>query len=793
MMNIRTKLVLAFVIIVLLCSAATLAVTFGGYNLVVTGIAASADSNNAHVGRIRDLKDLVDSQQQLVSKMVIGLELSGANELNDSSGQLLQDIKKLAEQSENSEKLELDKLKKNNSQFSEIFKEGITEGINQADPTEYLHLLADFDNQYNNLVVKEQELKKLVQAQVNSSIKSVLAGTGGMEVISAQQKEALEGLALALEQLFVEVEHPVAASESTTKAHMDLQAGAPVNPDADKTGTPVAAAIDQSLKNAVNTYIKTAMQNEADTQKILKDLDTGVLSGALTKLAFVDAALSITQEAYVKAHASLAGKDSHSSEFVQLSQNAEEALKQLEKLLTVKNAALARETIEANHILAGAFDRLLESKKRLDNNSLIDSYNETAALYDHQIQILTKLEKAYKGYLADDIEKSRNLKSTLLLTLSGIVFLSLLIGMLVALLLSKNIINPIRSMTKLLEKAGKGDLTERVNSMRSDEIGKLGESVNDVLNGQQRMLEQVKSSSGDIGVLRKGLADLFAHSRESAGKVSNGFKNIMDSLITGGKLTGASLDRVTFNYEADGLAVTTGRAVADGIKAMEIAASGEKSVKEAEVVIRNVTKTVREIADSINELENSSSKIGDITNTITEIASKTNLLALNAAIEAARAGQQGKGFTVLADEIRKLSEGSNKAAGEIKHLIKEIQNRIQFAVDKIGDGVSSVDEGAIKIDSARGSILEITGMVNQIVETLRFAANAVKVKQDNTAVLVGTIDTLEKAASQTVASGEAIDAGLELQKNNMKQIEDMTLKLDEVSYALNGLVKSFKV
>lgn len=819
MMNIRTKLVLAFVVTILVCSAAALAVTFGGYNLVVVGIAASADSNNARVGSIRELKDLVDVQQQLVSKSVIGLDGSGTDEFNKNSGLLTQNIDKLAGQSENSEKAELDKLKEINNQLSEIFKGKIAEGIKQADRTEYERLLADFEKLFDMQLAKEQELKKLVQAQVDSSIKAVLSDTGILEELSAQQQAALDGLVPSLEKVLNEVDRIVATNKNMAVANDELQirieklqaeieklqaqpvSGQPVDgatqlggPTTDQLTAPVNAALDQSLEDAVRTYLETVLLNRADIQKILDGLATDTLSGALTKLATVDAALSLTQEAYVKAQAALLDKNGNSAEFTQLSQNAEEALKQLEKLLTVKNAALAGEAIEADHVIAGTFDNLLASKKVLENNGLIESYNESVKLYDQQAQSLTKLEKAYKGYLAEDVEKSRRLKSTLLLTLAGIAFVSLFIGMLAALLLSKNILNPIRNMTILLENAGKGDLTERVKIGRSDEIGKLGERVNNVLDGQQRMLEQVKTTSGDIGVLRKGLADLFVHSRESAGKVSNGLKNIMESVITGVKHPDENIDRMgTINTEADGLDETAGRAVADGMKAMEIAASGEKSVQEAENVIRNATETVRQIADSINDLENSSSKIGAITNTITEIASKTNLLALNAAIEAARAGQQGKGFTVLADEIRKLSEGSNKAAGEIKHLIKEIQGRIQFAVDKISDGVSSVDEGAGKIDSARSSILEIAVMVNHIVETLKEAANTVKTKQDNTAVLIGTIHTLSKAASQTAASSEAIDAGLELQKKTMKQIEDMTLKLGEVSDALDGLVEGFKV
>ena len=759
MMNIRTKLVLAFIITVLACSAAALVVTFGGYKLVVEGIAASADSNNARVGSIRELKDLVDVQQQLVSKGVIGLDESGMDEFNKNSGLLTQVIDKLAGQSEISEKTELDKLNEVHNQFSEIFKGRITNGIKQADRKEYELLLADFENQCVSLFAKEQELKELVQVQVDSSIKTLFADTVVLNELSAQQQATLEGFVPTLEEIQYEYERIAAANEDITtdnnkllveiqrlQAEVEKLKAQPVNGQpldgaiqqpgslnqtvtqqqagagqstADKRSVPVITAFNQSFEDAVHAYLETALLNGANTQKILNGLTTGTLSGALTKLANADAALSLTQNAYIKAQAALSNKDGNSTDFPQYSQNSTEALKQLEILLTAKNAVLASEAIEINNVLAATFDKLLATKKILDSNSLTESYNESVKLYDQQQQSLAKLENAYKGYLAEDVEKSKRLKSTLLLTLTGIAFISLFIGMLLALLLSKNILNPIRSMTNLLEKAGKGDLTERVKGGRSDEIGKLGQRVNDVLDGQQRMLEQVKTTSGDIGVLRKGLADLFAHSRESAGKVSSGIKNIMESLITGVKHPGASHENPgAYNAEADGLAVTTGRAVADGMKAMEIAASGEKSVQEAETVIRNATEIVRQIADSINELEDSSSKIGAITNTITEIASKTNLLALNAAIEAARAGQQGKGFTVVADEIRKLSEGSNRAAGEIKHLIKEIQGRIQFAVDRISDGVSSVDEGAGKIDSARSSILEIAGTVNHIVETL---------------------------------------------------------------------------
>lgn len=816
MIKIRAKLILAFVVTVLICSILALAVSYGGYTFVVAGIAARADGNNARVASVRGLKDLLAAQQKLISGSVVSLGASSSEEFDKNSGEMTGLTDELLNQSENKEKAVLEELKGLNGQYADAYKTKIAEAVKKSDRAEYERLFADFNKQYDELISEQLKLKKLIQEQVDATSGLQQTDIAGLGTLSSDQRTALDSLTAALANLLGSYENAALANTqliSDRKALQEqiaelreelssLKAGQTQSSNGNSVRQSdaqalqeqgAAAAYDSVLADTVRSYLEEALQSNTDAQTILNRLLASALTGALKKLALIDTALDLTRDGYSKAVSAFAVDGGTAGDFGSQLQSASDSLKQLQPLLTAKNAPAAADASAACNTLAKAYDAVSAARATVENAGLAASYGESDGLYNKQAELLDSLETAYKTYLASDIEKSKNLKKELIAALAIIAFLSLLIGMLAALWLSRNILNPIRSMTKLLEKAGRGDLTDRVENKRRDELGELGSRVNVVLDGQQKMLEQVKSTTGDIGVLRKAFADLFVHSRENAGKVSSGIRNIMDNLVNGAKHPAAGTGKASAAEDADSLALTTGKAVEDGMKAIEIAASGEKSVQEAEEVIRNVTDTVRQIADSINELEDSSSKIGVITNTITEIASKTNLLALNAAIEAARAGQQGKGFTVLADEIRKLSEGSNKAAHEIKALISEIQGRIQFAVDRIGDGVSSVDEGVGKINAARGSILEITGTINNIVMTLKETANAVRAKQDNTAELIGTIDTLARAASQTVASREEIDEDLALQQKTMKEMETMTSKLDEVAGTLNSLLERFKV
>lgn len=904
MIKIRAKLILAFAATILICSIATLAVTFGGYNMMVSGIAASADSNNSRIISVREISGMVHEQYRNISRAVIARDVSLLDDLETRYEKIGQAVTRLASQSEESERAELEKLSGLAEQFVRICKTDIVKGIERSDPAGYQGLLADFTSRYDSLIQKETELKDMILGQADAVAARLVRDAERLGSLSSEQLEVLGELLPSAEKVLQEYKSAIDANRSLLllrdgqqirigelesqiealleeisrlKAELDelkgqplsytgqnasgraaAQAGAGVTGGAGAAGgvgvnaaglqagassaglyasvpsaglytgassaglytgassagvqdqesmlmsgsagvqagpsSGINAVYDQALAESVQEYLDSVLLKGTDIRSIVSGLTAAGNQKALQKLTSINAAITLTAEAYGRAQAGMAAGSSEETEASR--EAARSAAAELERLASepgAEYAVLAAEAAKECGQLEAAIAPLAEARRALEDTGLSESFAHASGLYDQQIEVLGKLETSYKTYLADDIERSQKLKNSLLLTLAGIAFVSLFIGMFAALWLSGNILVPIRSMTRLLDKASRGDLTGRVSDRRRDEIGELGEKVNIVLDGQQKMIEQVKATSTNIGKLKNSLAELFTHSRENTGKVSSGFRSIMQSLMAAIRAPGTDSTSAAADDTAEVLAVTTGKAVEEGMKAIELAASGERLVQEAEEVIRNVTDTVKQIADSINELEESSDKIGNITDTITEIASKTNLLALNAAIEAARAGQQGKGFTVLAEEIRKLSERSNDAAKGIRQLISEIQERIQYAVVRIGDGVAGVDVGVGKINHARSSILEITDVISQVVETLRSTANSISSRHENTAELTGAMSTLEQTASETVASGEEIDAELELQQKTIREMEAVTEKLDEVTGALNELLGKFRI
>ncbi len=311
------------------------------------------------------------------------------------------------------------------------------------------------------------------------------------------------------------------------------------------------------------------------------------------------------------------------------------------------------------------------------------------------------------GIYIDDVKQDINKVKWLLVSLNIVFAVFMLI---LCYMISRGITKTLGYVDKSLEEmaSGGGDLTRRLKVESEDETGSLSTSFN-------AFLDNLKEIVGRINQNAVQVASSADHLNSTSAAIANGTEK-------------AATQSTSVAIACEQMAATSGEIAQNCIRTVEIsnratqtALSGSEVVSHAVQSIQRIADKVQQSAKTVESLGARSEQIGNIVGTIEDIADQTNLLALNAAIEAARAGEQGRGFAVVADEVRALAERTTRATREIGEMIKTIQKETKSAVSAMEEGVEEVERGTQ--DAARsGQALEeilsqigdVTSQINQI-------------------------------------------------------------------------------
>jgi len=252
-----------------------------------------------------------------------------------------------------------------------------------------------------------------------------------------------------------------------------------------------------------------------------------------------------------------------------------------------------------------------------------------------------------------------------------------------------------------------------------------------------------------------------------------------------------------------------------------IATRGQEAVEETISGMEKIRSTVTESANKIQTLGEKSKQIGEIIEVIDDIAEQTNLLALNAAIEAARAGEHGKGFAVVADEVRKLAERSARATGEIAELIKGIQAETMHAVSSMEKGTQEVQSGSELAQHAGTAIEEMMGSINRVVSEITEVSVAAEqisessgkvasamdqiasITEENTAItqevaasadqVVKVVEEISRSSENSASSAVQISASSQEQTASVQEIATSVVELSNMADELYELVEKFQL
>ena len=348
--------------------------------------------------------------------------------------------------------------------------------------------------------------------------------------------------------------------------------------------------------------------------------------------------------------------------------------------------------------------------------------------------------------------------------LAALIGLALVLPM--GILMGRTLVGRLRPVMEVAEKASQGDLTSRVPVTTKDELGQMGQAFNGFLDQLSRMLNQITEVTHNVAASSEQLSvnggQVAQSSREQSNQATQVASAVEEMSATANEMAKNAQALATSAQEVNQAALRGGDVVANSIQGME-----------------SVTSTMHTSADRINALGQRSQEIGEIIRVIEDIADQTNLLALNAAIEAARAGEQGRGFAVVADEVRKLAERTGKATKEIAGVIETVQVGTHEAVNSMEAGTAEAQKGMTLAQEAGQRLSEIVDGVQRVADMIHQIA--------------GSTEEQSQVSDQIAQSIQTV-AGLSQQnEGHVGQVASASNDLASMASQLQAAVSQFKL
>lgn len=376
----------------------------------------------------------------------------------------------------------------------------------------------------------------------------------------------------------------------------------------------------------------------------------------------------------------------------------------------------------------------------------------------------------------------------------AIVIIAALIAILIGIMISSGISKTINTLTKGMQKASDGDLTIRMDVNRTDEFELLSNSTNLMLQGVKSLIEQAigvsKQVTNSSGILNQSADELLLTSSD----ISYAVQSIEAGIVEQANDTNECLNKMVFlagRIEEVGDTINQIKSLI--IKTQNIAQSGKDSIGTLRDRTLETKQATATLTESMISLEQQSVMIETIVKVINEIAEQTNLLSLNAAIEASRAGDAGRGFGVVASEIRNLAAKTLEASKEIKHIIGDIQKYTRSVVQTTNKTEKIVMSQEVAMNSNIEVFNSITSFVLDIARDLEHITNGMSnielAKNDTQRAM----EAIAAVAEETAATTEQVTSTIVQQKEMINKLNDESDSLNKNVEKLDTAIHVFKI
>ncbi|MGE7665400.1 methyl-accepting chemotaxis protein [Ureibacillus composti] len=374
-----------------------------------------------------------------------------------------------------------------------------------------------------------------------------------------------------------------------------------------------------------------------------------------------------------------------------------------------------------------------------------------------------------------------------------ILIAAIIVGVAIGYPMIRSILRPLRLLGEAAGKIGEGDLRNKIEIKNQDEFGHLAGIFNKMIDSLQTLIRHVSDQSNTLAA---SSAELTASTEENQ-KATNQIVESIQQLANGAEqqsaaVTNSSIATNEMQQNIQMISSIAENALNKARQTLQEVQVGDRTIQQAINQMQSISETVKSIEVAILNLGKRSNEIGQIVEAIKQIADQTNLLALNAAIEAARAGEAGKGFAVVADEVRTLAEQSATATKQIAEIISKIRFETNDAVEKMATGTEEVGKGILVMNEAGQKFVTIQENVMEVTNEIKEVSTTTTNMSQQSLLVSDATQAVQSLTNHTLEGIQNISASTEEQLASMEEISASADELAIMADSLQQTIKKFK-
>ncbi|SHN36078.1 methyl-accepting chemotaxis protein [Gracilibacillus kekensis] len=384
---------------------------------------------------------------------------------------------------------------------------------------------------------------------------------------------------------------------------------------------------------------------------------------------------------------------------------------------------------------------------------------------------------------------------TILYQIAFITIFFIILGIIIVWIFSRSITKPLGIVTGRMKELAAGNLSlAPIEVKTKDELASLAKEMNNMQHSLNNMITNISKASVSLNQQSDGL-------NKSSNEVKIGSEQVtttMEELASGAEVQAnhvSTLSQMMENFK-EIVSDTNKEGTNVGNVSMEVLEKSESGSNLMQLSANQMTKIdqiVKEAVEKVRSLDAQSQEIGRLVSVIHDIAEQTNLLALNAAIEAARAGEHGKGFAVVADEVRKLAEQVSDSVSDITGIVSRIQTESTDVSNSLEEGYSEVEQGTTQILTTQETFTEINDSVKNMVDRMKHITTNLANVSSRTEEMNESIQEIASTSQESAAGIEETSASAEETSSSMEEVAGQAKQLDQLAFEMQEIVSRFRL